>query len=89
MTNLNMNYFWIRIRVFFANRDPVLEEIQKLLNRCLKLYACINDIMKIFKLIEKFRKAKGKDDLENATEYQKKSLISVSRKLYIAINMLV
>jgi len=60
MTNLNMQYFWLRIRFFFAKRDPVLEEIEKLFNRCLKLYACINDMMKIFKLIEKFKKAFGK-----------------------------
>ena len=69
MTNLNMNYFWIRIRFFFAKREPILEELQKLFNRCLKLYACINDMMKIFKLIDKFRKSRGKEDLENATEY--------------------
>ena len=55
MTHLNMTYFWLRIKLFFSGRDPELEELSKLLNRCLKLYACISDIMQIFKLIKKFK----------------------------------
>lgn len=63
MHNLNMKYFWMRIKYFFSNREPVLEEMQKLLKRCLKLYACINDMMKVFKLIDKFNRAKNREDI--------------------------
>lgn len=55
MTHLNMNYFWLRISLFFSNRSPELEELSKLLNRCLKLYACITEMMNIFKLIQRFK----------------------------------
>merc|ERR1712178_461305 len=44
MTQLNMDYFWRRIKIFFSGRDPDLEELSKLLNRCLKLYDCINGL---------------------------------------------
>ena len=31
MKHLNMDYFWLRIYFFFASREPILEEMQKLL----------------------------------------------------------
>lgn len=52
---LNMRYFWNRIKVFLFGREPDLEELSKILNRCLRVYDCINDLIRLFKLIEKFK----------------------------------
>lgn len=54
MSNLNMAYYWQRIKIFFSDRDPDLEELAKLFNRCIKLYTCINELMNTFKLMQKF-----------------------------------
>ena len=54
MNHLNMKYFWNRLHLYFSGREPELEELSKIMNRCIKLYDCVNDLMKIFKFIEKF-----------------------------------
>jgi len=55
MNFLNMRYFWNRIKIYLFGREPDLEELSKILNRCLRMYECINDMIRIFKLIEKFK----------------------------------
>ena len=52
MNQLNMMYYWERLRIYFQNNEPTLESLAKLINRCLKLYQMIDNFMKIFKMIE-------------------------------------
>jgi len=42
MNQLNMMYYWEKIRLMFIDQDPTLTQIQKLMSRCLKLYDLIN-----------------------------------------------
>jgi hypothetical protein len=53
MNQLNMMYYWEKIRLYFRNNNPSLEQLSKLMNRILKLYILIDNFMKIFKIIEK------------------------------------
>ena len=53
MNQLNMMYYWEKIRLMFIDQDPTLTQIQKLMSRCLKLYDLINQFISIFKLIKK------------------------------------
>lgn len=53
MNQLNMMYYWEKIRLYFSNNNPSLEQLSKLMNRILKLYMLIDNFMKIFKIIEK------------------------------------
>ena len=53
MNQLNMMYYWEKIRFYFKNISPSLDQLSKLMNRILKLYVLIDNFMKIFKIIEK------------------------------------
>jgi hypothetical protein len=52
MNQLNMMYYWERLRQYFMDKEPSLEDVVKLINRCLKLYQIIDNFIKIFKMIE-------------------------------------
>lgn len=54
LNHLNMQYFWQRLKIYFQGREPELDEMSKMIIRCLKLYDCINDIMRLFKQMGKF-----------------------------------
>mmetsp|Transcript_5194 Transcript_5194/g.8025 ORF Transcript_5194/g.8025 Transcript_5194/m.8025 type:complete len:136 (+) Transcript_5194:4610-5017(+) len=53
MNQLNMMYYWEKVRLMFVDLDPTLVHLQKLMSRCLKLYRKIDSFIKIFKLIQK------------------------------------
>ena len=53
MNQMNMMYYWEKIRLYFRNREPSLEQLSKLMNRILKLYLMIDNFMKVFKMIDK------------------------------------
>ena len=53
MNQLNMMYYLEKIKLYFVDEYPTLQQLQKLMSRCLKLYELINAFMKAFKLIEK------------------------------------
>lgn len=53
MTQMNMMYFFTRLKQHFDVKSPTIEQLKKLMARCLKLYTMIGDFMNIFKLIEK------------------------------------
>lgn len=53
MNQLNMMYYLEKIRLMFADQDPTVAQLQKLMARCLKLYAKIDQFIKIFNLIKK------------------------------------
>ena len=53
MNQMNMMYYWEKIRLYFKVNDPSLDQLLKLMNRILKLYLMIDNFMKIFKMIEK------------------------------------
>ena len=58
MNLMNMMYFYQKLQLQFHEqargglRRPSIMMLEKLMNRCFKLYAMIDDFMKIFKLIE-------------------------------------
>lgn len=53
MNQLNMMYYWEKIRLMFVDIEPTIVQLQKLMSRCLKLYGKIDAFMKIFRLIQK------------------------------------
>lgn len=53
MNQLNMMYYWEKIRLMFIDQDPNLIQLQKLMGRAVKCYAMIDNFIKIFKLIKK------------------------------------
>jgi len=53
MNQLNMMYYWEKVRLMFVDVTPTLVHLQKIMSRCLKLYRKIDTFIKIFKLIQK------------------------------------
>ena len=53
MNQMNMMYYLEKIRLNFADRDPDVEQLLKLMSRCIKLYHMIDSFINIFKLITK------------------------------------
>lgn len=53
MTQMNMMFYWENINYQFKQKVPTLDELSKLMSRCLKLYQLIDSFMKIFDLIHK------------------------------------
>jgi hypothetical protein len=54
-----MMFYWERIKRYFLDRQPTLDELSKLMSRCLKLYNMIDQFIKIFGLIKKFEVSKN------------------------------
>jgi hypothetical protein len=57
MTQMNMMYYFEKLKLEFdeyekPGRRPTLMALEKIMQRCFKLYHMIDDFMKIFKLIE-------------------------------------
>lgn len=42
MAQFHMMFYWERIKRFFFDRQPTLDELSKLMSRCLKLYNMID-----------------------------------------------
>lgn len=53
MNQMNMMFYWERLRLYFVDKEPTLDILEKLMSRVLKLYQMIDNFMKIFKLIRK------------------------------------
>lgn len=53
MNQCNMMYYWEKIRFEFLDEDPNLDQLEKLMSRCLKQYSLIDSFINIFKLIHK------------------------------------
>lgn len=53
MNQMNMMYYLEKIRLNFADHDPDVEQLLKLMSRCVKLYNMIDSFINIFKLISK------------------------------------
>ena len=56
MTQMNMMYYFHKLRLQLEayerpGKRPSLMALEKIMNRCLKLYSMIDGFMKIFKLI--------------------------------------
>jgi len=56
MNQMNMMFYWERLRLYFVDKEPTLDQLEKLMSRVLKLYLMIDNFMKIFKLIKKKEK---------------------------------
>ena len=57
MNILNMMYYFQKLQLQFHEfyqdgKTPTLVMLEKVMNRCFKLYQMIDDFMKIFKLIQ-------------------------------------
>jgi hypothetical protein len=57
MNLMNMMYYFQKLKLSFdelekPGRRPNISMLGKVMNRCFKLYAMIDDFMKIFKLIQ-------------------------------------
>jgi len=54
MNQLNMMYYYEKVRVEFADQDVLeIDQLEKLMSRCLKLYQLLDSFVNIFKLIHK------------------------------------
>jgi len=53
MNQLNMMYYWEKVRLMFIDQEPTVAQLQKLMSRCVKLYTKIDSFIKIFKMIAK------------------------------------
>ena len=54
MNQMNMMYHWEKVKLGFMEQESIgLEDVEKLLMRCLKLYKMIDQFINIFKLIDK------------------------------------
>ena len=64
MNQLNMMYYLEKIRLMFADQEPTVGQLAKIMSRCLKLYQQMDQFIKIFKLIDKKEKfdLQGKQD---------------------------
>ena len=78
MNQLNMMYYWEKIRLMFVDVDPTLVILQKLMSRCLKLYRKIDSFIKIFKLIQK------KEHLDGINQPS----LSILQRLKVTIKLL-
>jgi hypothetical protein len=53
MNQMNMMFYWERLKYYFHNNLPTLDSLSKLMSRILKLYLMIDQFMKIFRMIKK------------------------------------
>jgi hypothetical protein len=53
MNQMNMMFYYEKLRQYFKEIQPNLDQLSKLMQRCMKIYLMIGNFMKIFKLIEK------------------------------------
>ena len=50
---MNLMYYCEKVRLDFADHEPNLHQLEKLMSRCLKMYHAIDSFTNIFKLIHK------------------------------------
>lgn len=64
MSQMNLMYYCEKVRLDFADHEPNLQQLEKLMSRSLKMYYAIDSFTKVFKLIHKKEKLdlKGKED---------------------------
>jgi len=64
MSQMNLMYYCEKVRLDFADHEPNLQQLEKLMSRSLKMYHAIDSFTNIFKLIHKKEKLdlKGKED---------------------------
>jgi hypothetical protein len=75
---MNMMYHFEKIKLEYSDRDPSIEEIEKLMNRCDKLYSMIDSFVNIFKLIHKKERLETKGKMDE----------TLNERLKIAITLL-
>ena len=88
MNQLNMMYYWERLRVYFQEHEPSLDSLGKLINRCLKLYQMIDNFMKIFKMIEVKAKIDKNLQKDPKNETMQEKSYQMCRRLQIGIKLL-
>ena len=53
MSQMNLMYYCEKVRLDFADHEPNLHQLEKLMSRSLKMYHAIDSFTNIFKLIHK------------------------------------
>ena len=53
MSQMNLMYYCEKVRLDFADHEPNLQQLEKLMSRSLKMYYAIDSFTKVFKLIHK------------------------------------
>jgi len=53
MSQMNLMYYCEKVRLDFADHEPNLQQLEKLMSRSLKMYHAIDSFSKVFKLIHK------------------------------------
>mmetsp|Transcript_8523 Transcript_8523/g.13124 ORF Transcript_8523/g.13124 Transcript_8523/m.13124 type:complete len:202 (-) Transcript_8523:47-652(-) len=82
LQQLNMMYYWVRLKVYFDEHNPTLEQLAKLMQRCVKLYMMIDTFMKIFMLISK------KEDRDAKRKPPQEEDLVLTKRLQVAIKLL-
>lgn len=96
MNQMNMMYFFHKLRLQFEvyeqpGKRPSLMALEKIMNRCFKLYNMIDDFMKIYKLIElkeKMMAARLNSDIEPSDKEERKYQVLIKR-LSVAIVLII
>lgn len=96
MNQMNMMYFFHKLRLQFEvyeqpGKRPSLMALEKIMNRCFKLYNMIDDFMKIYKLIElkeKMMAARLNSDIEPSEKEERKYQVLIKR-LSVAIVLII
>jgi F0F1-type ATP synthase delta subunit len=88
MNQVNLMYYYERLRAFFQREDPDLNQLLKLTGRCLKLYVMIDNFTKIFKLMT----VKDRIELKLVASPSDAKLLDLdakmNRRLQVAIKLL-
>lgn len=82
-----MMFYWEKLRISFTGKNPSLEQLNKLMNRCLKLYQMIDGFMKIFKMIQYKEKYEEKKQAMPSADFDDK-LHQLEERINIAIKLL-
>ena len=56
MNQMNMQYYLEKVRLMFADIEPTVSQLAKIMSRCMKMYQQMDQFIRIFKLIDKNNK---------------------------------
>ena len=78
MNQLNMMYYWEKLRLEFADHEAIdLSILEKLMNRCVKMYNLVDSFINIFKLIHKKERLETKGKADETINGRLKVLITL------------
>ena len=92
MNQMNMMYYFHKLRLQLEayekpGKRPSLMALEKIMNRCFKLYNMIDGFMKIFKLIGMKQKLEMSADIEEQNNERKRQVLI--KRISVAIVLLI